>query len=274
VVVEDAPGDPQSGALGRRFLDNGTACALFLPLPLRGHRGGVLWVETDEPRRWSDADLALAQKVAIAADVAIDNAALLGDLRSANDELAAAYESTIEGWARALDLRDRETEGHSRRVTELTLTLLRVAGFTENELVHARRGALLHDIGKMGVPDTILLKPGPLTDEEWEVMRMHPDYALMMLDPIPHLRPALDIPHCHHERWDGTGYPRGLAGEDIPMAARVFAAVDVWDALLSDRPYRPAWPEERVLEYLESLEGTHLDPYVLRLFMDHRARQK
>jgi len=228
-------------------------------------------VETDSPRVWNEADLTLARKVAAAADVAIDNAMLLEELRTSNEELGAAYESTIEGWARALDLRDRETKGHSRRVTELTVSLLRGAGCSEAELVHARRGALLHDIGKMGVPDTILLKPGPLTDEEWEIMRLHPDYARGMLDPIPHLRPALDIPYCHHERWDGAGYPRGLRGEDIPLAARVFAVVDVWDALLSDRPYRPAWPEERVLEYLESLGGTHFDPYALKLFTDHRA---
>ncbi|MHB1343596.1 MAG: HD domain-containing phosphohydrolase [Thermoleophilia bacterium] len=271
VVVENASESPSAGALRQRFQENGTASALFLPLPLEGRRGGALWVETDSPRVWSEADLTLARKVAAAADVAIDNAVLLEELRTSNAELGAAYESTIEGWARALDLRDRETEGHSRRVTELTVALLRGAGCSEAELVHARRGALLHDIGKMGVPDTILLKPGPLTDEEWEIMRLHPDYARGMLDPIPHLRPALDIPYCHHERWDGGGYPRGLHGEDIPLAARVFAVVDVWDALLSDRPYRPAWPEERVLEYLESLGDTHFDPYALKLFTDHRA---
>lgn len=204
------------------------------------------------------------------ADVAASGAEELHELRTAHEELKAAYDGTIEGWARALDLRDRETEGHSRRVTDRTCSLLRRAGCTEAELAHARRGALLHDIGKMGIPDTILLKPGSLTDQEWDTMRLHPVYAHEILDPIPHLRPALDIPYCHHERWDGTGYPRGLSGEDIPLAARVFAVVDVWDALLSDRPYRPAWQEERVLEYLESLGGTHFDPYALKLFMDHR----
>lgn len=273
VVWNGRDGDGREGELRERFRRNRTSSALFLPLPAQGRGGGVIWAETDAPRTWADTDLALAQKVAVAANMAIDNAMLLDDLRAANDELGAAYESTIEGWARALDLRDRETEGHSRRVTELTLELLRTAGCPEDLLVHARRGALLHDIGKLAVPDTILLKPGPLTDEEWAIMRLHPDYARRMLDPIPHLRPALDIPYSHHERWDGSGYPLGVSGEDIPLAARMFAVVDVWDALLSDRPYRPAWPESRVLEYLDSLRGTHLDPRAVDLFMSLRRER-
>ena len=150
-----------------------------------------------------------------------------------------AYDTTIEGWSRALNLRDKETEGHTRRVTEMTLTLARRFGFTEEDLLHLRRGALLHDIGKMGVPDNILLKPEPLTEEEWIIMRKHPQYAYDLLKPIAFLGSALDIPYCHHEKWDGTGYPRGLRGEEIPLAARLFAVVDVWDALTSDRPYRP-----------------------------------
>ena len=172
-----------------------------------------------------------------------------------------------------MDLRDHETEGHSRRVTEMTLRLARAMGLDEAELVHVRRGALLHDIGKMGIPDAILLKPGTLTDEEWQVMRRHPTYAYEMLSPIAFLRPALEIPYCHHEKWDGTGYPRGLKGEQIPLAARIFAAVDIWDALRSDRPYRKGWPEERVCEHIASLAGTHLDPAVVAAFLrDHRGR--
>jgi PAS domain S-box-containing protein/putative nucleotidyltransferase with HDIG domain len=188
-------------------------------------------------------------------------------IRRAHTELAEAYEATIEGWSRILDLRDNETQGHSVRVTELTLRLARAMNITEEELIHIRRGALLHDIGKMGIPDQVLLKPGPLTDEEREIMKRHPDYAYDMLSPISYLRPALEIPYCHHEKWDGTGYPRGLKGEEIPLAARIFAAVDIWDALRSNRPYRAPWAREKVLNYIASLSGTHLDPQVVTLFL-------
>ena len=175
-------------------------------------------------------------------------------------ELAAAYEATLEGWARALDLRERETEGHSRRVTDLTVRLARTMGFSEADCVHIRRGALLHDIGKMGIPDGILLKPCPLSTDEWDIMRRHPAYAKELLAPVEYLRPALDIPYCHHEKWDGTGYPRGLKGDDIPLAARMFAAVDIWDAVRSTRPYRPAWPYQQAREYLTSLAGFAFGP--------------
>ena len=188
-----------------------------------------------------------------------------------NYELAQAYDGTIEGWSRALDLRDHETEGHSQRVTEMTVTLARAFGMSEEELVHVRRGALLHDIGKMGVPDSILLKPGPLTEEEWVVMRRHPVYAYEMLSEVSFVRPALEIPHCHHEKWDGTGYPRGLAGDNIPLAARLFAVVDVWDALRSDRPYRSAWPIEKTRDHIASLAGTHFDPQAVAVFLNHVA---
>ncbi|HLK60189.1 MAG TPA: HD-GYP domain-containing protein, partial [Chthonomonadaceae bacterium] len=167
-----------------------------------------------------------------------------------------------------LDLRDKETEGHSRRVTEITLMLAKRLGAPEAEWVHIRRGALLHDIGKLGVPDSILLKPEALTEAEWEIMRCHTSYAYKMLEPISFLTPALPIPFCHHERWDGTGYPNGLAGEDIPLAARIFAIADVWDALSSDRPYRAAWPRSRVIEHIRSLRGTHFDPRVVDAFLD------
>ncbi|HZP83498.1 MAG TPA: HD domain-containing phosphohydrolase, partial [Chthonomonadaceae bacterium] len=166
-------------------------------------------------------------------------------LTRSHEELAQAYDATIEGWSRALELRDRETEGHTKRVTEMTLRLAKALNLPEAERVHIRRGALLHDIGKMGIPDGILLKPDKLTPVEWEFMQRHTEYAYEMLAPIPFLRPALDIPYCHHEKWDGTGYPRGLKGEEIPLAARLFAMVDVWDALCSDRPYREGWAPER-----------------------------
>ena len=166
-----------------------------------------------------------------------------------------------------MDLRDHETEGHSRRVTEMTLRLARAMGIGEADLVHVRRGALLHDIGKIGIPDAILLKPGRLTDEEFAIIRRHPEYAREMLAPIAFLRPALDIPYCHHEKWDGSGYPRGLKGDQIPSAARIFAAVDIWDALGSDRPYRKGLPREEVKEHIRSLAGTHLDPAVVEAFL-------
>jgi len=184
------------------------------------------------------------------------------------DDVALAYDATLESWARALELRDVEPEGHSARVTDLALRLARAVGISDGELVHVRRGALLHDIGKMGVPDRVLFKLGALTEDEWEILRQHPAYAYDLLSPIPCLHPALDIPYCHHERWDGTGYPRGLRGTQIPLAARVFAVVDVWDAMYSDRCYRPAWSRDEVNDYLHDQAGAHLDPQVVRAFFD------
>lgn len=192
---------------------------------------------------------------------------LLESLQFSNNELVLAYEITLEGWSRALDLRDKETEGHTQRVTDMSVRLARAMGLSEEELIHIRRGALLHDIGKMGIPDSILLKPGPLTEEEWVIMRKHPGYAYDLLAPITFLHPALAIPYCHHEKWDGSGYPRGLKGTEIPQAARIFAVVDVWDALCSDRPYRPRWPEGRVYEHIRALAGSHFDPQVVDAFL-------
>lgn len=192
---------------------------------------------------------------------------LVSDLQSMNMELEKSYDATLQGWIGALDLRDHETEGHSWRVTELTVQLAREMGVSEEDIVHVRRGALLHDIGKMGIPDSILLKPGPLTDQEWAVMRRHPQYAQEWLSTIEFLQPALDIPYCHHEKWDGTGYPRKLAGEQIPLWARMFAVVDVWDALRSDRPYRPSMPDSSTRRYIISQSGSHFDPEVVVAFL-------
>ena len=183
-------------------------------------------------------------------------------------ELATAYEATLEGWARALELRDRETEGHSRRVTDMTERLARAMGVSDADLVHIRRGCLLHDIGKMGIPDAVLFKASALTPEEHQIMRQHPAHARDLLAPIDYLKPALDIPYCHHERWDGTGYPQGLRGEAIPLAARIFSVVDVWDALRSGRRYRSAWPAEQVLDHLTALAGSHFDPAVVKAFVE------
>ena len=186
----------------------------------------------------------------------------------ATTELAQAYDATLEGWSRALELRERETAGHSQRVVQMTLRLAEVFGIKEEDLVHIRRGALLHDIGKLGIPDSILLKPGPLTKEEWEIMRQHPVYSNQLIESIPYLRPALEIPNYHHEWWDGSGYLRRLKGEDIPIAARIFAVVDVWDALISKRPYRPAWSEDQAAQYLREQAGKHFDPRVVQAFFE------
>jgi len=202
------------------------------------------------------------------AAIAVDNAQLFASLQRSNADLMHAYEATLEGWSRALDLRDKETEGHTQRVTEVTLQLAQAFGLNENDLVHVRRGALLHDIGKLGVPDSILRKPGPLTPDEWVIMRKHPVYAYELLSPIPYLRPALDIPYYHHENWDGKGYPHGLAGEQIPLAARIFAVVEAWDALRSDRPYRPSWPKQAVLAHLQAEAGKRFDPRVVQAFLE------
>jgi putative two-component system response regulator len=187
-------------------------------------------------------------------------------LQELNAQLLGAYEATIEGWSHALDLRDRETEGHSRRVTELTVQMAQALGMNEAEIMHLRRGALLHDMGKIGIPDAILHKPASLTEEEWTIMRKHPQLAYDMLHSVVYLHPALEIPLNHHEKWDGTGYPRGLKEEEIPMTARLFAVVDVWDALTSDRPYRKAWSEEQAFSYIREQSGKHFDPQVVDLF--------
>ena len=189
------------------------------------------------------------------------------NLQQAHDELVDAYSSTLEGWAKALELRDHETEGHCQRVTEMTVRLASKLGVKDDDLVHVHRGALLHDIGKIGIPDGILLKTGPLTDQEQTIMRQHPTFAYEMLSSIKYLLPAIDIPYCHHEKWEGGGYPRGLPGEEIPFPARIFAVVDVWDALTSDRPYRPAWSEEKALQQINTDAGTHFDPRVVEAFL-------
>jgi PAS domain S-box-containing protein len=264
--VEPVPARPPSARTG---LLGGEHFASYYGVPLiaKGQLLGVLEIFHRAPlqpgQEWLDFLEALAGQAAIA----IENATLFGGLQRLNQELTQAYDATIEGWSRALDLRDKETEGHSQRVTEYTLRLAQAMNVSETALVHVRRGALLHDIGKMGVPDHILFKTGPLSDAEWVLMRQHPTHAYALLSPIAYLQPALDIPYCHHEKWDGTGYPRGLRGEQIPLAARLFAVVDVWDALSSDRPYRPAWPAGQVLAHLRSLAGSHFDPRAVEAFL-------
>jgi putative nucleotidyltransferase with HDIG domain len=246
--------------------EEGFVSLYALPLIPKGNLKGVLEIlhrSLLEPEPdWLDFLHTLGGQT----EIAINNAELFDDLQRSNSDLILAYDGTIEGWSRALDLRDKETEGHTLRVTDMTMILARDFGFTEEELLRIRWGALLHDIGKMGVPDHILLKPKPLTEEEQIIMQRHPEYAYDLLQPIAFLRSALYIPYCHHEKWDGTGYPRGLKGEEIPIAARLFAVVDVWDALTSNRPYRPAWSPEDVLSYIREQSGKYFDPQAVDLF--------
>jgi PAS domain S-box-containing protein len=238
-----------------------------VPLLVKGQIKGVFEVFQRSILNPTSEWMQFLQTLAGQAAIAIDNSQLFDNLQRSNQELTQAYDTTLEGWARALELRDRETEGHTRRVTDLTLRLAHSMGIGEDELVTIYRGVLLHDIGKMGVPDQILKKTGPLNETEWLEMRLHPQYAFDLLSPITYLKPALDIPYCHHEHWDGSGYPRGLKGEQIPLAARIFSVVDIWDALLSDRPYRNAWPKENVIDYIKDISGTILDPVVVTAFL-------
>ena len=271
VHVADLEREPDGFTRSPFLLSEGFRAYFAAPLVTKGQVKGVLEVflrrDFEPDQEWIDFLETLAGQAAIA----IDNMSLFENLQRTNLDLALAYDITLEGWSRALELRDRETQGHTVRVAELTVRLAREAGIPEGEIAHVRRGALLHDIGKMGIPDAVLLKPGPLTEEEWTVMRKHPVYAFNLLSPVEFLRPALDIPYCHHERWDGKGYPRGLKGEEIPIAARVFSVIDSWDALSFERPYRSAWPPERVRTHIEAEAGKQFDPRVVRIFLDLEA---
>jgi HD-GYP domain-containing protein (c-di-GMP phosphodiesterase class II) len=238
-----------------------------VPLVAKGQIKGVLDIFNRTPLNPDQEWFNFLETLAGQAAIAIDNTSLLEDLHRSNVELSLAYDTTLEGWSKALDLRDKETEGHTQRVVDTTLRIAQNLGIDDDELTHIRRGALLHDIGKMGIPDSILLKPGPLTDEEWKIMKKHPSYAYELLYPITHLRPALEIPYYHHERWDGSGYPQGLKGEQIPLAARIFAVVDVWDAVTSDRPYRKAWTSKKALDHIRAQSGKHFDPKIVEIFL-------
>jgi PAS domain S-box-containing protein/putative nucleotidyltransferase with HDIG domain len=237
------------------------------PLISKGEVKGILEIYQRGKLDFNPDWISFLDMLATQTAIATDNATLFSDLQRANANLRLAYDATIEGWSRTLDLRDEETEGHTRRVTEMTIQIAKAMGISNPELVHIRRGALLHDIGKMGIPDKFLLKPKSLTEKEWVIMRKHPTYAYELLRSVPFLQPALDIPYCHHEKWDGSGYPRGLKGEQIPLSARIFAVADVWDALSSERPYRKGWPQNRVLEFIQEQSGKHFDPQVVEVFM-------
>jgi len=241
------------------------------PLVVKGQVRGVLELFHRKPLKPEPDWVNYFETLATQAAIAMENASLLENLQKSHRDLLLAYDATIEGWSRALDLRDRETEGHTRRVTEMALELAKKMRMSEAEQADLRRGALLHDIGKMGIPDSILLKPGDLTENEWDIMRQHPSYAHQMLSPITYLNRALEICYCHHERWDGSGYPRGLKEEEIPLSARVFAVVDVFDALTSDRPYRKAWSREDAYRYIREQAGKLFDPKVVKIFLETRS---
>ncbi|MBE0683532.1 MAG: GAF domain-containing protein [Anaerolineales bacterium] len=241
---------------------------LCVPLNIKDKLIGVIYVDNRAHTGvFQQENFDLISAFANQAAIAIHNARLFDDLQASNEELEIAYQATLEGWVRALDLRDKETEGHTKRVTSLTQTLARGMGLKEDEIIHITRGALLHDIGKMAIPDGILLKPDKLSEDERALIEKHPRYAYEMLNPIKFLHPALDIPYCHHEKWDGSGYPRKLKGEDIPFAARIFAVVDVWDALVSDRPYRKGIQPSEVKKSIRELSGSHFDPRVVDAFL-------
>ena len=273
VYVRDLSTDMQAPLLKPVSEREGFVSYFAIPLVTQDEINGVLEIFHRSYLYADDEWFEFLDALAGQASIAIGSAILFSELQRTNTELTKAYDSTIEGWSHALDLRDKETEGHTRRVTELTLDLAKVFGFSADELVHIRRGSLLHDIGKLGVPDRILFKEASLDPEEWVLMKQHPMYALNMLQPIHYLQHSLDIPYCHHEKWDGSGYPRGLKGEEIPLAARIFAVVDVWDAVTSDRPYRAAWTQEQAFEFIRSESGKHFDPNVVEKFI-HLIDQK
>ena len=239
-----------------------------VPLIAKGKVNGVLELfhraALEPDPGWSD----VLDTLAVRGAIAIDNATLFDDLQRSHEELILAYDTTLEGWSRALDMRDETTEGHTQRGTDMVMRLARKMGVGEADLVHIRRGALLHDIGKMAIPDSILLKPATLSKKQRNVIRKHPVYAFELLAPITFLRPALDIPLFHHENWDGTGYPRQLKGEQIPLAARIFAVVDTWDSTRSMRPYRAAWSDEKAREYILEQAGKHFDPKIVKAFFE------
>ncbi|MGB8646935.1 MAG: PAS domain S-box protein [Anaerolineae bacterium] len=248
-------------------IDEAVRSVVYVPVEHDHHLMGILSVSSTTPNAFHGGYERLLQLFANEAAIALENAELSRSLQASSVHLVDAYDATIQGWSRALELRERETEGHALRVSEMTVRLAQAMGVEEESLVQIRRGALLHDIGMMGIPDQILYKPGPLTDQETQALRQHPVYACEMLASIAYLRPALDIPYCHHERWDGTGYPRGLKGEEIPLGARIFAVVDVWDALRASRTYRQAWSEDQARDYVREQRGVQFDPAVVDIFL-------
>lgn len=266
MYISDLRQDAHPGAQALHRAAGFHSCAV-LPLLARGQSKGVLQffhrIAHNPDADWQT----FLQSLALQAAIGIDHVEMLENLKRTNRELASAYDETIKGWAQALELRDKETRGHAGRVSDLTVRLATTLGMTGEALDHIRRGAFLHDIGKMAITDSILMKTGPLNSEEWITMRQHPTIGYRMLSNIEYLKPALDVVYCHHEKWDGSGYPRGLKGEEIPLSARIFAVIDVWDALTNNRPYRLAWPDAEVRAYLRNEAGKHFDPRIIEEFL-------
>jgi HD-GYP domain-containing protein (c-di-GMP phosphodiesterase class II) len=242
---------------------------LYFPMLLKNDVIGVFIVGTSEGVRvFTENELDLCAALASQSALAISNARLYRQAQQAIVDLTHAYDATLEGWSRVLDMRDHVTDEHTQRVADLTIALAKRMGIPKSKLGEIRRGVLLHDIGKMGIPDAILQKPDVLSESEWKIMQMHPQLAYQFLSHINYLKPALDIPLYHHEKWDGTGYPCKLKGDEIPLAARIFSVVDVYDALTSDRPYRKAWKKEDALTYLQEQSGKHFYPEAVRAFLE------
>jgi PAS domain S-box-containing protein len=267
VICQDIDSDPRMIPWREHALKHGYRSSAAVPFREQGQVVGALTVYAGEPQGFDSEDEGLLEQIGRNLSFALDSIDADVERKRAEENLAEAYDTTLEGWAKALELRDKETEGHSRRVTETTLIVARAMGFKEEELVDIRRGSILHDIGKMGIPDEILRKKGRLTNEERTIVEKHPNTAFDLLKQIPYLKKSLEIPYCHHEKWDGTGYPRGLKGDEIPLSARIFAIVDVWDALSSDRPYREAWSQDNVTQYLLNESGKHFDPNIVEVFL-------
>lgn len=267
IILNDTERDARHFPLVSEHINFHVRSLVGVPMSIKERVIGVLEAVNKHSGFFSPEDESILSVTASHAAIALGNAQLFREVEQSHNELRLAYDATIRGWSHALDLRDHETEGHTQRVADLTVRLAWAFGLGEEQIVQIRRGALLHDIGKMGVPDAILLKSGKLTAAERRIMRQHPRYAYEMLSPITYLGPALDIPCFHHEKWDGSGYTLGLKGENIPFSARLFAVVDVWDALSSDRPYRKAWPPARTMDYIRGESGKHFDPQVVGVFL-------
>ena len=265
LAVDDVGNSPYMNGTGTERYP--VRSILGLPLSAGGRKVGAALIAYHDVHRFTPHEIAIAERAAGPVALTMAKVRLFQELQESHARLTEAYDATLEGFAVTLELRDKETEGHTRRVTEMSVRLAHAMGMAEADIVNLRRGALLHDIGKVGIPDEILRKPGALTPDEQTVMRKHPTYAYEIISAIPFLYAAIDIPYCHHEKWDGTGYPRGLQDEAIPLAARIFAVVDVWDALRTDRPYRESWPNDRVLDHLRLLSGSHFDPRVVTAFL-------
>jgi HD-GYP domain-containing protein (c-di-GMP phosphodiesterase class II) len=267
INIPDLGSQPSGSLLTSDLLQEKFANYFAVPVIAKGQVKGVLEIYHRSLLQPDDDWLDFLSNMANQAAVAIDSASLFQDLQRTNAELSLAYDSAIESWAQVLELSNRENGAHAYRVVELTIKLARSMGIAEQELIHFRRGALLHDVGKLGIPESILNKPGPLDEAEWKIMQSHPQLAYDLLSSVNYLAPALDIPHYHHERWDGSGYPDGLCEEQIPFPARLFAIVDVYDALTSTRPYRPAWSRQVALNHIQQSSGKLFEPAVVKAFM-------